>query len=51
MSARAEVELTQDDFWRLVTKGMTPVVAEVRGRRAGELELAPLMLTTVAIIA
>ena len=51
MSARAEVELTQDDFWRLVTKGMTPAMAEARGRLSGDLELARHLLTTVAIIA
>ena len=51
MSARAEVELTQDDFWRLVTKGMTPAIAEARGQLSGDFELARLMLATVAIIA
>jgi uncharacterized protein (TIGR03083 family) len=50
-SASAQVELTQDDFWRLVTKGMTPAIAEERGRLSGDFELARLMLTTVAIIA
>jgi len=50
-SARAKVELTQDDFWRLVTKGMTPAMAEARGRLSGDLELARHLLTTVAIIA
>ena len=50
-SVQAEVELTQDDFWRLVTKGITTAVAEERGRLAGDLELARRLLTTVAIIA
>jgi len=50
-STNAEVELTQDHFWRLVTKGMTPAIAETRGRLSGDLELARRLLTTVAIIA
>jgi hypothetical protein len=50
-STNADVELTQDDFWRLVTKGITPAIAETRGRLSGDLELARRLLTTVAIIA
>lgn len=50
-STNADVELTQDDFWRLVTKGITPAIAETRGRLSGDLELARCLLTTVAIIA
>jgi hypothetical protein len=38
-------------FWRLVTKGIVPAVAEARARLSGDLELARLMLTTAAIIA
>jgi hypothetical protein len=49
--AAAEAELTQDDYWRLVTKGMTPAVAEARARLSGDLEAARHLLTTVAIIA
>ena len=49
--AAAEVELTQDDYWRLVTKGLTPADAEARGRLSGDLEAARHLLTTVAIIA
>ena len=50
-STNADVELTQDDFWRLVTKGITPAIAETRGRLSGDLELARHLLTTVAIVA
>jgi uncharacterized protein (TIGR03083 family) len=50
-TASAEVELTQDDFWRLVTKAMTPAIAEARARLSGDLELGRQLLTTVAIIA
>ena len=49
--AAAEAELTQDDYWRLVTKGMTPAVAEARARLSGDLEAARHLLRTVAIIA
>jgi uncharacterized protein (TIGR03083 family) len=49
--AAAEVELTQDDYWRLVTKGITPTDVEARGRLSGDLEAARHLLTTVAIIA
>ena len=47
----AEVELTQDDFWRLVTKGIAPATAERRARISGDLEVARHLLTTVAVIA
>ena len=46
----AEVELDQDVYWRLVTKGMTPSTAETRSRLSGDLELARHLLTTIAII-
>jgi uncharacterized protein (TIGR03083 family) len=49
--AAAEAELHQDDYWRLVTKGMTPAAAEARARLSGDLEAARHLLTTVAIIA
>jgi uncharacterized protein (TIGR03083 family) len=49
-SAIAEVEVAQDDFWRLVTKGITPAMAERRSRLAGDLDVARQLLRTVAII-
>jgi uncharacterized protein (TIGR03083 family) len=49
--AAAEVELSQDDYWRLATKGMTPAAAEARSRLSGDREAARHLLTTVAIIA
>jgi uncharacterized protein (TIGR03083 family) len=47
----AEVELTQDIFWRVVTKGITPALAEDQARLVGDLDLARHLLTTTAIIA
>jgi hypothetical protein len=47
----AEVELPQDEFWRLVTKGITPAAAERRSRLSGDMEVARQVLTTVAVIA
>jgi uncharacterized protein (TIGR03083 family) len=47
----ADVELAQDAFWRLVTKGITPDAAERRSRLSGDMELARHVLTTVAVIA
>jgi hypothetical protein len=50
VSPSARVELVQDDSWRLVTKGITPAVAETHSRLSGDLEFARHLLTTVAII-
>jgi uncharacterized protein (TIGR03083 family) len=49
-SPAAEVEIHQDDFWRLVTKGMAPADAERRARIAGDRDLGRHVLTMVAII-
>jgi hypothetical protein len=49
-SAAAEVQVAQDDFWRLVTKGITPAMAEPRSRLSGDLDLARQLLRTTAII-
>jgi uncharacterized protein (TIGR03083 family) len=46
----ATVEIGQEDFWRLVTKGITPEVAERRARLSGDIGMARRVLTSVAII-
>ena len=47
----AETTLDQGDFWRLVTRGLTPDAAAARATLSGDPELAERMLTTVSIIA
>ena len=46
----AAVEIGQEDFWRLVTKGIRPEVAERRARLSGDIGMARRVLTSVAII-
>lgn len=49
-SPAATVELDDDTFWRLVTKGITPAAARARASASGDPRIADRMLSMVSVV-